>query len=327
MLAPGDLVREREAGADGRPVHEHGAGAAGATAADDLRARQSQAIAKRAHERDPGLDRELVNRAVDLQLEGRRSRTHAARFRRRGLRSGPGGDRAHESAPNQISTCESAPVSVTVAHSPTSSQIIRPRRAGGSDLATRCGTDAPTRGCPAPGASGGWSLRLSVAREESAKGVALLGRGAPHEAARTFRQGGRLPALDRGGERRVDIGEGTAAFGGRQDVEESDPGEKGVMAARGRRRRRYPSGELPAAGRRHPVKKSRGPPPRSEGPEKDPAVPPEPGQGGVDLRDAGAPRRRELRLERPGEVVARARLRVKQSEEHVRERHAITISI
>ncbi len=46
--------------------------------------------------------------------------------------------------------------------------------------------------------------------------------------------GADLPALELGRERRIDPGEHPAALGGRQSVEEGDPGEKRVVAASGR---------------------------------------------------------------------------------------------
>jgi hypothetical protein len=170
-------------------------------------------------------------------------------------------------------------------------------------------------------------LGRDLSREEAPQRLALLESGAPREAARALPRGPGPPALHLGGDRGVDPGDDPAPLGGGKRVDEGEADEERVVAALRRGRRGEPPGELPPAGGRHPIEESRGSAAGPEGPEKDPAVPPEPGEGRVDLGDAGAPGGAELDLHRPREVVSGARLGVEKTEEDVGEGHARTISI
>ena len=142
------------------------------------------------------------------------------------------------------------------------------------------------------------------------------------------------PGTGRARKRAISAGEG--ALGGEQGppplgqgegVEEGDPGKLLVVAPGRGGRLLQPPPELPAAGGRHPVEVAAGAPAGAEDPEQDPTLPPHPGEGGVDLGEAGAPRGVDFVLQRAREVVPGARRFAEQAEEHVGERHAGTISI
>src|SRR6185436_10732214 len=153
-LAAPDLVGQSQAGADRLSVDEHGAGAAGAPAANGLRTRHAEPIPQRADQRDAGLDRELLDGAVDLELEGDRSRSDGPGLGRDDLRPGADRDRADEGAANQIPTCETA-LEFVVAHELTSLPDHTSGAAEGSAFATSRGPGAATRARDRTWARGG----------------------------------------------------------------------------------------------------------------------------------------------------------------------------
>lgn len=178
----------------------------------------------------------------------------------------------------------------------------------------------------APRPSGGTELGGDLPREKPPQGLALLDGGAPRERAGPLRRGSAPPPLEVAAEGRVDLREDRAPLGRREDVEEGDPDEERVVAALRARRRGEPAGELPAAGGGDPVEEPRGAAAGPQRPEEDPAVPAEPGEGGIDLREAGAPGFIELEVDRARELVSCPRLGVEEAEEDVGKGHAETIS-
>jgi hypothetical protein len=120
--------------------------------------------------------------------------------------------------------------------------------------------------------------------------------------------------------------EDRAALRRREELEEGDAGES-VVAGSGRRRGLHePAAELSPAGGRDPVEVAVGSAAGPEHPEDDVALPAEPGELRVDLRDLRLPDRLDLVADRAREVVARTRLRRKKAEEDVRKRQRETIS-
>jgi hypothetical protein len=170
-------------------------------------------------------------------------------------------------------------------------------------------------------------LGRELAGEKSPQGFTLLESGAPSQAPRASRRGSGLPLRHLGGDRGVDAGQYPGALRGRESVEQGETDEQRVAPAIGRSRRREPPGELPSAGGRHPVEEATGAAAGPEGPEEDPAVPPEAGERRVDLGDSRGPGRAELVLHRPREVISRPRLGVEEAEEDMGQGHRGTISI
>jgi hypothetical protein len=110
-----------------------------------------------------------------------------------------------------------------------------------------------------------------------------------------------------------------------QGVEEGDPDQDLVLAA-GRGRHGELPAKLPPPGRRDPVEVAAGSAARPEHLHVDPTRPPQPGQGGVDLRQLRSPDVIQVLTHRAFEVVTGARLLREKPEKDVRKRHAKTIS-
>lgn len=123
----GNLVRERQARADGQAVDEDRAGPAGPAPADDLRPRQADAVPQGVDQRDAGLDGQAVHGAVDLQLERGRAGTHGPVLGRGQLRWRAGGDRSNQGAADEVSTRE-AGLRLVAHGSSLALAIIRPGR-------------------------------------------------------------------------------------------------------------------------------------------------------------------------------------------------------
>src|SRR5262249_27894168 len=79
------LHREHEARARTRAAHEHGARAADAVLAADVRASELELVAQEIHEREPRLDRPLVRPTVHGHFD--RARVRHANLSRNGLKN------------------------------------------------------------------------------------------------------------------------------------------------------------------------------------------------------------------------------------------------